>query len=233
MNTLILLIGSLGLEAVMVGGWLRWQQVLAKKQRDEEEELLTPYESKDNYSSSSAEPSQENGSRKSSKDPRLSGWEFKIVRANQDIFRDPAIFKRLCDEEAQSGWVLLEKLDDRRVRFKRPIALRDILHPEQLAIDPYRTHYGSGSRATVLLWGLAFLAAIVLPAYLGYALVSATLLNSKPKQAAPAIPSLTPALPPPVTPDPTPVAPAASPAPAPPAANPEPPPAVESPPESF
>ncbi len=126
--------------------------------------------------SSQASPSQ------ASADPRLMGWEFKIVRANRELFRDPKLLQRLCKEEAEAGWILLEKLDDRRVRFKRPIALRDILDPEYLPHDPYRCHYGASGRLTSWLKLVAAVTAIVLPAYLGYALV--TTINRQ--QPAPA-----------------------------------------------
>jgi hypothetical protein len=48
------------------------------------------------------------------------GWEFKIVRANTRAFSKPEVMQQVCEEEAQSGWVLVEKFDDARLRFKRP-----------------------------------------------------------------------------------------------------------------
>jgi hypothetical protein len=85
----------------------------------------------------------------------------------------------------------LEKLDDRRVRFKRPIALREIIKPEFLPYDPYRTHFGPTSDWTKVLAAIAFLITLILPAYLGFALVSATLSNtrSKPEAPLPTLPS--------------------------------------------
>ena len=49
----------------------------------------------------------------------MKGWEFKIVRAATRKFKDPAIVRQICDEEARSGWELLEKFDDYRMGFKR------------------------------------------------------------------------------------------------------------------
>lgn len=122
-----------------------------------------------------------------SKDPRLSGWEYKIVRADRKIFRDPAVFGKLCAEEELAGWVLLEKLDDRRVRFKRPLALRALVQADRLAFDPYRTEYGEASGRRVLI-AIAFLAALVVPAYVGYILVSRSLTNSSaPPSGAPSV----------------------------------------------
>ena len=68
------------------------------------------------------------------------GWEFKILRANTRAFRHPDNLKQACDEEGQNGWVLLEKLDDSRLRFKRPRKTRETASAG--AIDPYRSHYG-------------------------------------------------------------------------------------------
>jgi hypothetical protein len=174
-----LLVGSLGFQAMFAGGWLRWQQMTLEQQKQEEEEdTVTRYDSKDTV------PSQEmpkgNGSRqKSNQDPRLVGWEFKIVRAERDLFRDPAVFKQLCEEEESAGWIMLEKLDDRRIRFKRPIALRQIMNPDVLPFDPYRTHYGASSRGKTWLVAIVAIVVLLLPTYLGYMLVSTTLLKSQ------------------------------------------------------
>jgi len=35
-------------------------------------------------------------------------WEFKIVRANRNVFRDSVVLQQLCEEEAEAGWILLE-----------------------------------------------------------------------------------------------------------------------------
>ncbi|HUW09893.1 MAG TPA: hypothetical protein VM537_09185 [Anaerolineae bacterium] len=74
-------------------------------------------------------------------------WEFKIVRSPSAAFRRPETLRKLIDEEAQAGWVFLEKLDDSRARFKRTTGARyrDALLPD--GVDPYRTQYGRGSEA--------------------------------------------------------------------------------------
>ena len=70
----------------------------------------------------------------------MEGWEFKIVRASTRKFKDPEFFRKTCEEEARSGWEMLEKFDNNRVRFKRKTEHRDgDLHRE---IDPYRTLVG-------------------------------------------------------------------------------------------
>jgi hypothetical protein len=79
------------------------------------------------------------------------GWEFKIVRSESAAFRKPEVLKKLLEEEARAGWVMVEKLDDRRIRFKRPRSARarDVLLPP--GVDPYRTWYGTPIARYVLL----------------------------------------------------------------------------------
>ena len=81
----------------------------------------------------------------------LNNLEFKIVRANTGIFGKPAEFNKLIQEEARAGWELVEKFDNRRVRFKRPVSARQ--HDSQLPpdVNPYRTHYGMPPLRFVLL----------------------------------------------------------------------------------
>ena len=76
-------------------------------------------------------------------------WEFKILRSNLNSFAKPEILKQVCDEEARAGWVLLEKFDNQRLRFKRPISAR--ARDAGLEFDPYRTLYGTSSAAVVLV----------------------------------------------------------------------------------
>lgn len=174
---LSLLAGSLGLLAVSVTSWISSQQ--QRLQHQEEEEILTQYESKENFRSPEMLQSTETMPQRL----RASGWEFKILRANRDLFRNPTILKRVCDEEAEAGWILLEKLDERRLRFKRPMVLRDRLDPEQLNQDPYRSRYGSPVNLSTVLGIIILVITLVLPAYLGYVLVTQTI--SKERRSSP------------------------------------------------
>ena len=174
-----LMVGSLGLEAALAGVLVSHEQLAAGQKYDEEEEVLTLYESQEDKFNA-PENARSNGNPKPAPNPvNLKVWEYKIVRASSDLFRNPAIFHKLCREEEEFGWILLEKLDDRRVRFKRPIALRDAPRPNLPPFDPYRTHYGPVSNAMTWAAAIVFLSAIVLPAVLGYALVSTTLTRSR------------------------------------------------------
>ena len=196
-----LLVGSLGTEALLLGSWLRFRQVAAEKQKCEEEETLTRLKFEDNNSMARGENLPNNNSSKSgTKEAKNMGWEYKIVRANSDLFRKPEIFQKLCREEAEAGWVLLEKLDDRRVRFKRLLALREKIDLQALTFDPYRCHYGSSSNWITWVGAAAFLFAITLPSYLGFVLVSntidkkqelnlpATVFDSSPSSPDPIVP---------------------------------------------
>jgi hypothetical protein len=92
-------------------------------------------------------------------------WEFKIVRSDSGAFRKMGILQKLIEEEARAGWVMLEKFDDSRVRFKRPrrARTRDALLPPD--VDPYRTQYGiSSTRIGLLVVGLMTLAFLALGA---------------------------------------------------------------------
>jgi hypothetical protein len=95
----------------------------------------------------------------------LQDWEFKIVRTARALFAKPEELNKLIQEEARAGWVMLEKFDDHRIRFKRPIRAREddrLLPP---GVDPYRTQVGpSPLLYALLIVGLASLAACGLAA---------------------------------------------------------------------
>jgi len=78
-------------------------------------------------------------------------WEFKIVRSATGAFNKREKIEQIKAEEAQSGWVMVEKFDEHRIRFKRPLSAqkKDELLPYH--VDPYRTTYGVSEA------GLAFL----------------------------------------------------------------------------
>jgi hypothetical protein len=73
------------------------------------------------------------------------GWEFKILRANTAAFKNPQVLKQACEEEAQAGWILFEKFDDQRLRFKRPASAKD--KDSYLPFDAYRTQFGMSKGA--------------------------------------------------------------------------------------
>ena len=87
-------------------------------------------------------------------------WEFKIVRSSSRAFRDQDLFAALLEEESLAGWELVEKLDDRRIRFKRLRSQRDKDHRLPPGLDPYRTQFGSSSNAPVVAVIVALLLAL-------------------------------------------------------------------------
>jgi hypothetical protein len=90
----------------------------------------------------------------------IEGWEFKIVRAMSARFKTRQALQQLLQEEAESGWEMLEKLDDSRVRFKRKTERRAA--DGQRRIDPYRTHVGlsEGGLVVAILVGVAIAAGL-------------------------------------------------------------------------
>jgi hypothetical protein len=89
-------------------------------------------------------------------------WEFKILRSNTAAFKKPDVLRKVCEEEAQAGWVPLEKFDNSRLRFKRPLSAR-ANDSTLIGYDPYRTHYGiSPLKFTLLVVAGALLATAVL-----------------------------------------------------------------------
>src|SRR5208283_3353472 len=91
-------------------------------------------------------------------------WEFKIVRSNLAGFRKPEVLQQVCAEEARAGWTLVEKFDNQRLRFKRPVSAR--AGDAGLGFDPYRTQYGmsQGALAGVIL-ACVLLVALAIPLF--------------------------------------------------------------------
>jgi hypothetical protein len=91
-----------------------------------------------------------------------SNWEFKIVRSETGAFRRGEVFQQLLQEEAVAGWELVEKLDDRRVRFKRRKQDRRKDASLPAGIDPYRSQFGGGAARSLIavLVGLGVLIAV-------------------------------------------------------------------------
>lgn len=77
-------------------------------------------------------------------------WEFKIVRSATGAFGKREKIEQIAAEESVAGWVMVEKFDDNRLRFKRPASAKrnDFNLPPH--VNPYRTTIGMGEA------GLAF-----------------------------------------------------------------------------
>ena len=109
-----------------------------RRRMQEEEEKMTAYSKED-----------------------LAGWEFKIVRANSRKFKTHQAVQQLCAEEARAGWEMVEKFDDQRIRFKRPVDKRS--GDQYLDIDPYRTQVGAseGQIVAIVLGAMAILGGVI------------------------------------------------------------------------
>jgi hypothetical protein len=89
-------------------------------------------------------------------------WEFKIVRSATGAFKKPEVLQAVIQQEAMTGWRMVEKFDDTRLRFKRPAAAArdDINLPA--GIDPYRTSYGMSEGALGAVIGLSILGVVAI-----------------------------------------------------------------------
>jgi hypothetical protein len=101
----------------------------AAKQKQQEEEEMTTYTDKD----------------------LAQDWEFKIVRSATGAFSKREKIEQVVAEESVAGWVLVEKFDDNRLRFKRPASARRNDYNLPAHVNPYRTTLGLSEA------GLAFL----------------------------------------------------------------------------
>jgi hypothetical protein len=102
----------------MTGGHIAAQEAAKKKRKEEEE--MTQY----------------------TRDELENDWEFKIVKSATGRFKKREIVEQVRAEENIAGWVMVEKFDDSRIRFKRPVSAQrnDFNLPPE--IDPYRTNFG-------------------------------------------------------------------------------------------
>lgn len=98
----------------------------------------------------------------------LKGWEFKIVRSSTGRFKNSEYLHKVVQEEAISGWELLEKFDDNRIRFKRRVEDRSRDLSGQSNIDPYRINVGiNGNKLGFLIALAIMLLGAVLFAFIG------------------------------------------------------------------
>jgi len=115
-----------------------------------------------------------------SRDDLAGEWEFKIVRSLTGAFRNPATLERMRQEESQSGWVMVEKFDNSRVRFKRPSRARDNDSRLPEGSDPYRSYYGiSNIRFTLVILFIVFgfVGVVLLSVFIPLILFSANALH--------------------------------------------------------
>ena len=88
------------------------------------------------------------------------GWEFKIVRSASGVFKDPLALSRTVEEERLGSWDLLDKFDNERLRFRRPVAARERDGNLPLGYNPYRTQIGV-SEGALVLFAMLIIASVV------------------------------------------------------------------------
>lgn len=86
--------------------------------------------------------------------------EYKIIQATTPYFAKPVNLQQVLDEEAESGWELVEKLDNYKIRVQRQISHRS--DDGQRHRDPYRTQVGPSNVVTYSAAALATIAVVLL-----------------------------------------------------------------------
>ena len=95
----------------------------------------------------------------------LDGWEFKIMRSTFGRFNSHQAIEKVRAVERQTGWELVEKFDEYRLRFKRRVERRTNDH--LATVDPYRTSTGSRIGAyTGIILALVLLVGIAVVLFL-------------------------------------------------------------------
>jgi hypothetical protein len=77
-------------------------------------------------------------------------WEYKTVRAPNGEFGQPEHLRAVIRQERHAGWIMVEKINDWQVRFRRSqdaYLWDDKLPP---TVDPYRTVYTLSDQANWL-----------------------------------------------------------------------------------
>lgn len=72
--------------------------------------------------------------------------EYKIVQSTTPHFANPQNLARVLTEEAQSGWALVEKFDNYKIRLQRDISHRS--GDSSRSVDPYRVQVGPSNLLT-------------------------------------------------------------------------------------
>ncbi len=72
--------------------------------------------------------------------------EYKIVQSTTPHFAKSGNLKAILDEEAQSGWQLVEKFDNYKIRLQRDISHRT--GDATRTVDAYRTQVGLSNWVT-------------------------------------------------------------------------------------
>jgi hypothetical protein len=90
-------------------------------------------------------------------------YEFKIIRAGLNGFRNQDYLDQVLDTEMQGSWEFVEKIDNGRVILRRTLTSKAKDIHLDVDYDPYRINYGSGNAnimgiviGLILLVGIMF-----------------------------------------------------------------------------
>lgn len=83
--------------------------------------------------------------------------EYKIIQSTTPHFAKAENLSHVLAEEAQAGWVLVEKFDNYKLRLQRDISHRS--DDKGRSIDPYRVQVGPSN---LLTYGAAALLTLVI-----------------------------------------------------------------------
>lgn len=85
--------------------------------------------------------------------------EYKVVQSTTPHFAKTGNLKAVLDEEAQSGWQLVEKFDNYKIRLQRDISHRT--GDATRDVDAYRTQVGLSNFVTYGAASLLTLAVVI------------------------------------------------------------------------
>ena len=86
--------------------------------------------------------------------------EYKIIQATTPYFANTQNLKTILEEEAESGWELVEKMDNYKIRVQRQISHRS--DDGNRNRDPYRTQVGPSNAITYTAAAVATIAVVIL-----------------------------------------------------------------------
>lgn len=86
--------------------------------------------------------------------------EYKIVQSTTPHFAKAGNLKAVLEEEAQSGWQLVEKFDNYKIRLQRDISHRS--GDATRSVDAYRTQVGLSNWVTYSAAAILTIAVVLL-----------------------------------------------------------------------
>ncbi|GGG49897.1 hypothetical protein GCM10011403_03770 [Pseudohongiella nitratireducens] len=86
--------------------------------------------------------------------------EYKVIQATTPYFGKLENLQQVLEEEEESGWELVEKLDNYKIRVQRHISHRS--DDRNRSRDPYRTQVGPSNAITYTAAAIGTIAVVLL-----------------------------------------------------------------------